>query len=38
MDISDGITVSIVLEYKLNKYSDRIPPCGTEKLNFIISV
>ena len=37
MDISDGITVSIVLEYELNKYGHRIPPCGSEKLNFIIS-
>ena len=37
MDFFDGITVSIVLEYKLNKYGDRIPPCGTKKQNVIIS-
>ena len=37
MDISDGITVFFVLEYELNKYGDRIPPCGTEKLNVIVS-
>ena len=37
MDISDRITVSIVLEYELNKYGERIPPCGTKKLNVKIS-
>ena len=37
MDISDGITVSIMLEYEWNKYGDRIQPCVTKKLNVIIS-
>ena len=37
MDIYDRITVFIVLGYELNKYGDRIPPCGTEKLNIIVS-
>ena len=37
MDISDEITVSIVLEYELCKYGDRIQPCGTKKLNVIVS-
>ena len=29
MDICDGITVSILLEYEWNKYGDRIQPCGS---------
>ena len=37
MDISEGIKLFIVLEYELNKYGDRIPPCGTEKLSVIVS-